>query len=292
MLVVLDNAESILDPQGSNAREIYAAVNELTQFGNICLCITREYLPFLLIVRHRIPTLSAEAAQDTFYRIYDKGETKEAIHHFGIAFQIASSLNQAGQLFWIHYRLAEVFSREGKFDDAQAHLEHVKSHAVNNRYLLAHAMRQQARPLDQRSEFQEIRGIACSRCVRDRYSTGSKLKRSTLSTTKIAMVSPSKQSPLLCIVLSLRVGTGLQNPNDYTDTLRTLPLSNIVVSSVRSAPRWTFGDHYTPPPSPSCPCCGNPPSVYCPLFFNPYTLSSPFSWFPPVPHAYFVGFLW
>jgi hypothetical protein len=37
-----------------------------------------------------------------------------------------------------------VFSEQGKFEDAQTRLEHAKSHAVNNPYLLARAMDQQA----------------------------------------------------------------------------------------------------------------------------------------------------
>ena len=84
---------------------------------------------------------------------YDKGETKKAIHYFEIAFRIASSLNQATQLFWIHYRLAHVFSGEGKFVDAQAHLERAKPHAANNPYLLAHVMYQQARLWDGQGRF-------------------------------------------------------------------------------------------------------------------------------------------
>ena len=74
MLIILDNAESVLDPQGTYAQEIYAIVDELCQFRTICLCITSR---ITTVPRHCrrpvIPVLSMEAACDIFYNIYDGG---------------------------------------------------------------------------------------------------------------------------------------------------------------------------------------------------------------------------
>ena len=89
-----------------------------------------------------------------------KGETEKAIHHHEVSLATATSLGMVDQAFWVHFSLAELFSEEGRFNDAQTHVERAKSYAVNDTYNLARASRLQARLWKKQRMFEEAKSEA------------------------------------------------------------------------------------------------------------------------------------
>ena len=81
MIMVLDNAESVLGLAETDAQETYSIVDELSQFSNICLVITSRI--YNALPTHceivEIPTLTMEAGHQTFFRIYRPGERSDEI---------------------------------------------------------------------------------------------------------------------------------------------------------------------------------------------------------------------
>ncbi|KAF9791182.1 hypothetical protein BJ322DRAFT_432487 [Thelephora terrestris] len=113
MILFFDNAESVLDPQGTDAREIYETVQELSRFNNICLGITSRITTIPPhFKRPTISTLSTEAACDIFYTIYDNGGQSEVISDLirqldFHALSITLLATTASHNLWDYNRLAE-----------------------------------------------------------------------------------------------------------------------------------------------------------------------------------------
>jgi tetratricopeptide (TPR) repeat protein len=107
---------------------------------------------------YELPVCRLHRVLGNIYR--SKGEKEKAIHHLKTAIRIASPLNLHDNLFWNHFGLAMLFRDEGEFDDANAHIEQAKSHAVNDVYKLGCGMLMQADVLYRQLRLEEAKSKA------------------------------------------------------------------------------------------------------------------------------------
>ena len=157
-----------------------------------------------------------------------KGEIEKAIHRFEKGLGIASSFDWRNDLSWYHYFLALLFSVQRRFDDANAHAEHAKSHAFNNPHDLALSMSIQAVIYYGQSRFEQAKSeILCAVEVFEKLGAEQDLERcrdllraidlvqertALLLEDRVSTVSSWKQRCLLCVLTPFP--PTLREPND------------------------------------------------------------------------------
>ena len=179
-LRLLSNVNRALGLPREGMQQAAEALDIYKQLGDtLGEAIGLEYLAWLLLKDHRLEAAKVAALRSidlllekgqgsrvcrthrllgNIYR--SKKEKEKAIHHFEAALTIASPFDWHNELFSIHRVMAELFSDEGKFDDANAHLEQAKLHTVDNAYNLGRGMEMQARIWRKQRRLEEARSQA------------------------------------------------------------------------------------------------------------------------------------
>jgi len=149
MLIVIDNAESVLHLQEEGNQKIYTLVEELSQFRNICLFITSwisTIPPGCEILD--IPTLSIEAAQKTFYHIYKHSGQSDLANHIleqldphPLSVALLATVSQHNR--WSPSWLAKEWEKQRT---EMLHVQHNKSLAATIELSLASPMLQELGP--------------------------------------------------------------------------------------------------------------------------------------------------
>ena len=161
-------------PQAREALDIYGRLDDTVQQVNCLITLADSLLSDKQLdaaeeaASRAIDLLSETDHQfllsqshHTLGDIYQsKGETGKAIYHLEVALRIASSFGWDDLLFWINRSLVWLFFDQGRFDDAQAHVDRAKSHAVDDEYTLGRAMEMQALVWYYRGRVEEARSEA------------------------------------------------------------------------------------------------------------------------------------
>ena len=157
--------------QGREASEIFERLGDTAKQAECLIELARSFYSDGQLdaaeeaALHAIELLPEKVKQHNLCRshralgqiYHSKGDPEKAIHHFEVALGIASSLTYCNDLFWVHYDLATLFFAQGGFDDAHAHIQHAKSHAVDDVYHLARASQLQALVWDRQQMFEEAK---------------------------------------------------------------------------------------------------------------------------------------
>ena len=120
---------------------------QLGAASHAIILIPEERHEFLLCESHRLLGGIYQSRRDK----------KKAIHHHEVALGIASASNWHDSLFWIYYKLAELFRDDGRFDEAHARIELAKSHAAGSPYSFSRATELEARVLREQHRFEEAK---------------------------------------------------------------------------------------------------------------------------------------
>jgi len=118
MILVLDNAETILDPHLQDAQAIYLVIEELSRSPNLCLIITSRLSTVPSGCEHiDVPSLSKDAAQEIIYRIYPDGERSnlvdgllERLDFHPLSIMILATV--ASQKLWDYHRILKEWERQ------------------------------------------------------------------------------------------------------------------------------------------------------------------------------------